>query len=153
MKWSQERFLEVTNKLVPFLKQTGFKEKAVTLVPCSGLTGENLLEKKAPELLSWYKGSTLIEAIDSLQLPERSVEKPLRISISDSFKGAGTGSICATGRVESGYVSKDDQLLLMPGNEIVTVKTLEIHEQPCKFAVAGDTVTLGLVGIEREHLG
>lgn len=153
MKWSQERFNEIIGKLLPFLKQTGFKEKGVTFVPCSGLTGENLLERKEAELSAWYSGLTLIQAIDSLQLPERSLEKPLRISISDVFKAAGTGNINVTGRVEAGYISKDDQVLLMPGNEVVTVKSLEIHDQSVKSAVAGDTVTLGLIGIEKEHVG
>jgi len=153
MKWSQERFNEIIGKLLPFLKQTGFKEKSVTFVPCSGLTGENLLERKVSELSAWYSGLTLIQAIDSLQLPERSMEKPLRISISDVFKAPGTNAISVTGRVEAGYVSKDDQVLLMPGNEIVTVKSLEMHEQSMKSAMAGDTVTIALTGIEKEHLG
>ena len=51
----------------------------------SGLTGENLVKSSAQ--ISWYKGGpTLLEAIDTFQPPQRLVEKPFRLSISDVYK-------------------------------------------------------------------
>ncbi len=45
----------------------------------SGLTGENLTEKSNIEdLISWYKGPSLIQAIDTMKTPERAIEKPFR---------------------------------------------------------------------------
>jgi len=152
-KWSIDRYNEISGKLLPFLKSIGFKEKGITFIPCSGLTGENLTERKEPELSAWYNGPTLTQAIDSFQPPERAINKPLRISISDVFKGTGSGAINVNGRIESGYVCKDDQILVMPGNEVATVKVLEINETATKIAVAGDNVTIGLAGIEKEHIG
>lgn len=62
--WSQERFDEIVGKLRLYLKQAGFKENDVTYVPCSGLTGENLVKTPTdPNLTSWYKGPTLISVI------------------------------------------------------------------------------------------
>lgn len=48
----------------------------VTYIPCSGLTGENLVTKSSvPELIAWYKGTTLLEAIGilSIIIPSRYV--------------------------------------------------------------------------------
>ena len=58
------------------------------LVPsCSGLTGENLVERVSIPESDWYKDKpTLIEAIDTFLPPVRLVEKPFRMSISDVYK-------------------------------------------------------------------
>lgn len=64
VQWSQERFNEISIKLGAFLKQAGFKDTEVSYVPCSGLTGQNLVQKPTEEgLTDWYKGSTLLEVI------------------------------------------------------------------------------------------
>lgn len=62
--WSQERFQEVVEKLGTFLKQAGFRESDVTFVPCSGLTGENLVSPPSEDmLLQWYKGPCLLDVV------------------------------------------------------------------------------------------
>jgi len=79
------------------------------------------------------------------------VDKPLRISISDVFKG-GTGGISVAGKVESGYISKDDQIVVMPGSQVATVKNIESHGESSRLSLAGENIILTLTGIEREHL-
>lgn len=65
--WSQERFEEVVGKLGAFLKQAGFRESDVTFVPCSGLTGENLISPPSEDmLLQWYKGPCLLDVVGML---------------------------------------------------------------------------------------
>lgn len=67
VSWSQERFEEIVQKLKVFLKQAGFRESDVTFVPCSGLTGQNLVSKPTEnELISWYNGPCLIDVIGSV---------------------------------------------------------------------------------------
>lgn len=66
-QWSQERFDEIVGKLKVFLKQAGFKESDVTFIPCSGLTGENLVKPAAEvDFVKWYSGPTLIQVIGKL---------------------------------------------------------------------------------------
>jgi elongation factor 1 alpha-like protein len=66
--WSKERFEEVQNIVGAFLKQAGFLLKNVTWVPCSGLTGENLIARKDPKLTAWYSGPTLVQSIGTSSL-------------------------------------------------------------------------------------
>uniref|UniRef100_A0A4X1VHL0 HBS1-like protein n=1 Tax=Sus scrofa TaxID=9823 RepID=A0A4X1VHL0_PIG len=88
VNWQQERFQEITGKLGHFLKQAGFKESDVAFIPTSGLSGENLITRsKSSELTKWYKGLCLLEQIDSFKPPQRSVDKPFRLCVSDVFKG------------------------------------------------------------------
>lgn len=64
VNWSQERFMEIKTSLRHFLKTVGFKDADVIYVPCSGLSGENLVKPSMVEALnSWYTGPTLLQAI------------------------------------------------------------------------------------------
>jgi hypothetical protein len=53
-RWSRERFDEIKNKLVPFLKSTGFGENDLTFVPIVGLSGENINQKVDAHTCNWY---------------------------------------------------------------------------------------------------
>ena len=65
--WSQNRFNEIRTNLRQFLKTVGFREADVIYVPCSGLTGENLVNPgESDKLTSWYNGPTLLHAIGKL---------------------------------------------------------------------------------------
>ncbi|RKO93266.1 translation elongation factor EF1A/initiation factor IF2gamma, partial [Blyttiomyces helicus] len=153
--WSQERFEYIKEKLTYFLLQVGFRKQKVFFVPTSGFTGENLLRRKNPALSSWYSGPTLIEQIDAFETPHRTLDKPFRMSIVDLFKGgigAGGGSVSVSGRIEAGSVQIGDQLVVMPINEVGTVKALEIGEEPAKWAAAGDNILMSLAGLDILHL-
>lgn len=64
VNWSKDRFDEIVNKLKVFLRQAGFKESDVTYIPCSGMSGENLVKPPTEsQLLSWYNGPTLSSVI------------------------------------------------------------------------------------------
>lgn len=63
VKFSRERYEEIESKLKRFVKMAGFKENNVFFIPCSGLTGDNLVQKSSNGAFAWYDGKTLIEAI------------------------------------------------------------------------------------------
>lgn len=52
VNWSKDRFNEIVDKMSVFLKQAGFKD-TVTFVPCSGLSGENIVTKPKEQLSNW----------------------------------------------------------------------------------------------------
>uniref|UniRef100_K7GED3 HBS1-like protein n=1 Tax=Pelodiscus sinensis TaxID=13735 RepID=K7GED3_PELSI len=148
VSWHQERFLEITSKLGQFLKQAGFKESDVAYIPTSGLGGENLVSVcQSSELTEWYKGKCLLEQIDSFKPPQRSVDKPFRLCVSDVFKDQGSG-FCVTGKIEAGYIQTGDRLLAMPPNETCTAKGITLHDEPVDWAAAGDHVSLTLTGMD-----
>ncbi|XP_033091286.1 HBS1-like protein isoform X6 [Trachypithecus francoisi] len=148
VNWQQERFQEITGKLGHFLKQAGFKESDVAFIPTSGLSGENLITRsQSSELTKWYKGQCLLEQIDSFKPPQRSIDKPFRLCVSDVFKDQGSG-FCITGKIEAGYIQTGDRLQAMPPNETCTVKGITLHDEPVDWAAAGDHVSLTLVGMD-----
>ncbi|KAF9958967.1 HBS1-like protein [Mortierella alpina] len=167
--WSEARFLEIVQKLELFLvKDASFKKSNLIFIPCSGFTGENLVKRSVPgsicngsavsdaavedsvrsvvETFAWYKGPTLVATIDKLAAPTRPVEKPLRMSVTDVFKG--TGGVAAAGRLEAGHIQLGEAIMVMPGSVMATVKTLEVNDEPVRWAAAGDSVVLTLSGVE-----
>ncbi|XP_012279500.1 HBS1-like protein [Orussus abietinus] len=149
--WSQDRFNEIVEKLSTFLRQAGYKD-SVTFVPCSGLSGENIVASPTAEGLSkWYNGPTLIDVIDSFKCPERPISKPFRLSVNDIFKGTGSG-FCVSGPVETGIVSIGDKVLVMPHNEVGSVKALQMDDISITNAFAGDHVAVTLSGIDQQNV-
>lgn len=61
----QERFEYIRSELLPFLKSVGFKEQALQWLPAVGPAGQNLNAPPTESLLKWWKGPTLVQAIDA----------------------------------------------------------------------------------------
>ncbi|XP_049757546.1 HBS1-like protein isoform X2 [Elephas maximus indicus] len=140
------RSLGVTQLAVAVNKMD--QESDVAFIPTSGLSGENLITRsQSNELLKWYKGLCLLEQIDSFKPPQRSIDKPFRLCVSDVFKDQGSG-FCVTGKIEAGYIQTGDRLLAMPPNETCTAKGITLHDEPVDWAAAGDHVSLTLVGMD-----
>ncbi|XP_051515315.1 HBS1-like protein isoform X3 [Myxocyprinus asiaticus] len=148
VNWQQERFQEIVSKLGHFLKQAGFKDSDVFYIPTSGLSGENLTTRsKVPDLTAWYTGPCLLEQMDAFKPPQRSVEKPFRLCVSDVFKDQGSG-FCVTGKIEAGFIQTGDKALVMPPNETCTVKGITLHDEALDWAAAGDHVSLTVTGMD-----
>uniref|UniRef100_A0A8I6GLW0 HBS1-like protein n=1 Tax=Rattus norvegicus TaxID=10116 RepID=A0A8I6GLW0_RAT len=140
------RSLGVTQLAVAVNKMD--QESDVAFIPTSGLSGENLTSRsQSSDLTKWYKGLCLLEQIDSFKPPQRSIDKPFRLCVSDVFKDQGSG-FCVTGKIEAGYVQTGDRLLAMPPNETCTAKGITLHDEPVDWAAAGDHVSLTLVGMD-----
>uniref|UniRef100_A0A8C9YZR8 HBS1-like protein n=1 Tax=Sander lucioperca TaxID=283035 RepID=A0A8C9YZR8_SANLU len=148
VNWQQERFQDIITKLGHFLKQAGFKESDVFYIPSSGLSGENLTTRSTvSQLTSWYSGPSLLEQIDAFKAPQRSVDKPFRLCVSDVFKDQGSG-FCVTGKIEAGYIQTGERILAMPPNETCTVKGITLHDEALDWAAAGDHVSLTVTGMD-----
>lgn len=70
-------------------------------MPISGFQGDNMIERSTN--LPWYKGPTLLEALDAIDPPKRPSDKPLRLPLQDVYKIGGIGTV-PVGRVETGII-------------------------------------------------
>ncbi|KAJ3127208.1 translation termination factor GTPase eRF3 [Nowakowskiella sp. JEL0407] len=148
--WSKERYDEILQKIGPFLKQAGFKEKKdLEYIPVSGFSGDNLKDRLTPEKCSWYSGPSLLELLNNMELAARKVDAPLMMPISDKFKDMGT---IVTGKIESGRIRKGQQVLIMPNRKQVEVLTIYIEDQEIENAKSGDNVRIRLKNVEEEDI-
>uniref|UniRef100_A0A3P9HA37 G1 to S phase transition 1 n=1 Tax=Oryzias latipes TaxID=8090 RepID=A0A3P9HA37_ORYLA len=148
VNWSLDRYEECKEKLVPFLKKVGFNpKKDIHFMPCSGLTGANLKDP-VPECL-WYTGLPFIPHLDSLPNYNRSSDGPVRLPIVDKYKDMGTVIL---GKLESGSISKAQQLVMMPNRHTVEVLSLLSDDVETDDATPGENLKLRLKGIEEEEI-
>lgn len=155
VQWSEDRFSEIQQQIFAFLEKTGFQAKNIAFVPCSGLTGENVVNP-APEAASWYTKTsdpqTLVQALESFEPAKAAVSNPLRLPISDIFRGGIQNPLSVSGRIEAGSLQVGDQILAMPASETAIIKGIEIDTESSEWAVAGQIVTLHLSEIDPIHL-
>nr|AAH77825.1 Gspt2-prov protein [Xenopus laevis] len=148
VNWSNDRYEECKEKLVPFLKKVGFNpKKDIYFMPCSGLTGANL--KEPVEACPWYIGLPFIPYLDSLPNFNRSVDGPVRLPIVDKYKDMGTVIL---GKLESGCICKGQQLVMMPNKHTVEVLSLLSDEVETELVAPGENLKLRLKGIEEEEI-
>lgn len=117
-----QRYEEICEKMRKFLKQVGFKENSIEYIPCSGMSGDNLVKLSSNEKFNWYNGQTLIEIIDKFSPNSRPIDKPFKMSISDIFKGQ-TSGIYLYGKIDYGFVETNQKLLILPNNDFCTIKS------------------------------
>lgn len=56
VQWSEDRYNECRDKILPYLKKLGFNPaKDLTFMPVSGLTGLGLKEQIDEKLCPWYR--------------------------------------------------------------------------------------------------
>lgn len=142
-EWDQNRFNEIQSTLKRFLKPLGFRN--VPFVPVSGLAGLNLRDPIPDGVAPWYSGPALLEAIDALPAPERDVDGPLRMPVTDIFRPSSSSGAVVSGKIETGTLRLDDQVLLLPGDEIHMIKTIIARDvEESRWAEAGENVELVL---------
>jgi len=149
VNWSEARYKEVVDGLSKLLRQIGYKVEEIPFVPISSWRGDNLLER-SPNT-PWYKGPTIIEALDLLKVPPKLNDKPLRIPIQDVYSIQGVGTV-PVGRVETGILKVGDVLVFMPLNKTGEVKSIETHHTPIQQAESGDNIGFNVKGISKDDI-
>jgi len=149
VKWSKERYEEIKESLTPYLKQYGFNpEKYVSWVPVSGLKNQNIIEKVDPKICSWYTGPTLMEILETIEVPERDDKGSLRVPILDRMKGRATDIF---GKVNTGRIDVGAHITVMPYKlpaEVASIRNTD--DQLVKYAKAGENIKLTLKGFEND---
>lgn len=145
--YSQDAFNAVKGEVEKLLKSVGYKD--IPFVPISGYVGDNVV--KPSTNTPWYNGPTLVQAFDSLKLPEKPIDKPLRIPIQDVYSITGIGTV-PVGRVETGVLNVNDQIIFMPANKTGEVKSIEMHHQPLPKAEPGDNIGFNVRGISKNDI-
>ncbi|KAI9759356.1 MAG: Hsp70 suppressor, GTPase facilitates ribosomal subunit dissociation [Chaenotheca gracillima] len=149
--WSEGRFQEIQQQTLAFLTAAGFQKKNIAFVPCSGLSGDNVL-RKAPEKASWYAGPTLVESLEDSEPTVRALEKPLRLTINDVFRGGVMNPLSVSGLIEAGSLQVGDGVVSMPSGETAYIKGIELDSESKDWAIAGQIATLHLTDIDPVHL-
>jgi elongation factor 1-alpha len=149
VNWSEERYNEIKKEVSQVLKVVGYKVEKFPFVPVSGWTGDNLVKKS--DKMPWYKGPTLFEALDTFEVPSKTMNKPLRVPIQDVYTITGVGTV-PVGRVETGVLKEGQQVIFMPANAKGEVKSIETHHVRVPVAEPGDNIGFNVRGVSKNEI-
>ena len=144
VNYSEERYTEIKKEVSDFLKKVGYKPDNIHFIPISGWAGDNMLDRSTNT--SWYKGPTLLEALDKIEPPKRPTEKPLRLPLQDVYKIGGIGTV-PVGRVETGVLKPGMNVTFAPADVKSDVKSVEMHHTSIPEAIPGDNVGFNIKGL------
>ncbi|OYT46079.1 MAG: translation elongation factor EF-1 subunit alpha [Desulfurococcales archaeon ex4484_42] len=147
--WSKERYEQIVKDLKKFMGRLGYKVDKIPFVPVSGWTGDNIIEP-SPNM-PWYKGPTLVQAMDSVQPPSKPIDKPLRIPIQEVYSISGVGTV-PVGRVETGVLKVGDKVVFMPPGVVGEVRSIEMHHERLQEALPGDNIGFNVRGVSKTQI-
>ena len=101
--------------------------------------------------MPWYTGPTILQAFDSLKVPEKPTSKPLRLPIQDVYSIQGIGTV-PSGRVETGVMKPGDKVVFAPSGKTTVVNTIQMHYEEIPMAEPGDNVGFAVKGIAKNEI-
>jgi elongation factor 1 alpha-like protein len=156
--WSQEKFDSVKNEITVFLEKEGFDIGKIIFVPCSGLSGENVVKPSPGQPPhDWIAATrpTLLHALEQ-SIPQATsqekVEKPFRMQITDVFRGGITNPLSIAGRIAYGQIQVGDSIIVQPSGESAAIKAIEVNAEARDWAVVGELCNLHLTDVDAQYL-
>jgi elongation factor 1-alpha len=147
-EYSEERYNETKEEIIKLLKTVGYKGDT-PIIPVSAFYGDNAV--KNTDKLSWWKGTTILNAIDQFAPPPKPTDKPLRLPVQDVYTITGVGTV-PVGRVETGVMKPDMKIKFMPADKVGEVKSIEMHHEMIPQAVPGDNVGFNVRGVGKKDI-
>ena len=144
VEWSEDKYKAACAEVGNLLKMAGFKPDDIPMIPASSLNGDNVFNKS--DNCPWYNGPTLFEAIDKITMPEKPINKPLRLPIQDVYKISGIGTV-PVGKIETGTLNVGKTVVFNPSQKSAEVKSIEMHHTMVPKAEPGDNVGFNVRGL------
>ena len=148
--YSRNAFEDIRDEYIAFLARIGATPKF--FLPISAFNGENLTTHS--DKMPWYKGHSLLSAIDAFEKEPPKANQPFRMPVQDIYKFTSLGDDrrIVSGRVESGSVRTGDQVVFLPSGKKSVISSIEaFHAQPRTEVDAG--VSTGFTLAEQIYVG
>ncbi|PHT52898.1 Elongation factor 1-alpha [Capsicum baccatum] len=126
LKYSKARYDEIVKEVSSYLKKVGYNPKKILFIPISSFERDNIIEISTN--LDWYKGPTLLEALDHINEPKRLSDKPLHLPLQDFYKIGGIETIPASS-VETGVIKPGMVVTFGPPSLTTEVKYVEMNHE------------------------
>ncbi len=137
--YDEQKFKNICSEYEKFLSNINIKP--MTFIPISAREGDNItsISEKTP----WYKGYTVLDAVDSFVKEKSDEDKPFRFPVQDIYKFTNMGDDrrIVAGRVESGSIKNGEEVIFLPSNKTSRISSIESFNTPVKEkAVCGESI-------------
>lgn len=134
INWDKERYNFIQTNFTKELYKIGFNDSQIKFIGVSGFEGSNLTEKYE----KW--DNCLIDIINSIELKQRNILQPERLTIIDSFEKNvnNMNGLSLFGKVESGCFKVKGEYLIQPINLKISIRSINCHDQNTDEIIAGE---------------
>jgi bifunctional enzyme CysN/CysC len=133
--YSRQTFEAIVKEYTQFLSEVGLTG---SFIPVSGMHGDNIASL-SPRM-DWYKGPTVLEALDGFTKEPPPLDKPFRMPVQDIYKftRAGDTRRIIAGTVETGVIRPGDEVIFYPSGKKGKIRSLErfAAEPPAAYEAA-----------------
>ncbi len=129
----------VAGDVSDYLQKLGIEPLYV--IPLSARHGDNIAARS--EKMAWYRGPTLLEALDLLVPAAPRTEAALRLPIQDVYRKGDTR--LAVGRIETGRLKVGDKVEIAPTGQPATVASIDAGKGSVSEARAGQSVAVSFI--------
>lgn len=139
IRYDRHRFNEIKKEFLNFTADYGLE--SIEVIPVSAIEGDNITKKSSNT--SWYEGLPLLSYLEQIDVRENSRNAGFIMPIqrvsrpNHTYRGF-------QGQIESGIINVGDEIVLLPSNEKVKVKSIHVADQPAGTAITGQPVTIQL---------
>ncbi|KAA6387663.1 MAG: putative Eukaryotic peptide chain release factor GTP-binding subunit [Streblomastix strix] len=100
--------------------------------------------------MRWYTGQSLLDILESLHHQQINSNAPTLMTIHDKYKVM--GNTVVLGKIMSGRIQTDDELLVQPGHKLVEIVSIENNEQKVETVEVGEQVKISIRGINDTNI-
>ena len=143
--FSEERYDEIKADFGKLMAKRDYADQKITFIPVSALKGDNVVNRS--ENMTWYKGETLLEHLEGLDLaavsnvgtPRFPVQYVIRPKTDEhhDFRGF-------AGKVYGGELSVGDEVVALPSQTRSKIKDIYFHDKKYRTASRRSSVTITL---------
>ncbi|MFZ1291349.1 MAG: GTP-binding protein [Melioribacteraceae bacterium] len=128
VKYEQSIFDKIVKEFQEFLNSIEVNSK--TFIPVSGREGDGIAA--LTNNISWFKGQTILDVLDSFQKEKPINNKPFRMPVQSVYKFTNMGDDrrIVAGTVETGSLTIGDTVVFYPSGKRSKVKTIEKFNSP-----------------------
>ncbi|WP_273567899.1 sulfate adenylyltransferase subunit 1 [Maribacter halichondriae] len=143
--FSEDRYNEIKADFTELMGKRDYEDQKITFIPVSALKGDNVVNRS--ENTPWYKGETLLEHLEGLDLaavsnvgtPRFPVQYVIRPKTDEhhDFRGF-------AGKVYGGELSVGDEVVALPSQTRSKIKEIYFYDQKYQTAARRSSVTITL---------
>lgn len=143
--FSEERYNEIKADFSELMGKRDYQDQNITFIPVSALKGDNVVNRS--ENTNWYKGQTLLEHLEDLDMaavsnigtPRFPVQYVIRPKTKDfhDFRGF-------AGKVYGGELSVGDEVVALPSQTKSKIKEIYFYDKKYQTASRRSSVTITL---------
>jgi bifunctional enzyme CysN/CysC len=137
LDWGEAAFERIKAEYEAFAASIGLAN--VMCIPVSALHGDNVTRGSAA--MPWYRGATLIEHLETVDITSSASEKPFRMPVQwVNRPNSQLRGYCGT--IVSGSVHPGDRMAVLPAGRTAEVARIVSFDGDLQEAAAGQAVTL-----------